>query len=63
MIMEVDESFNFEKKAEMDANNPAVQDWENFVSQFQQRLPWAKKDQKWVLMEQIYRLDRSTGSE
>jgi L-rhamnose mutarotase len=57
MIMEVDETFDFAKKAEMDANNPRVQDWENFISQFQQRLPWAKDDQKWVLMEKIYGLD------
>jgi L-rhamnose mutarotase len=57
MIMEVDETFDFAKKAEMDTNNPRVQDWENFVSQFQQRIPWAKDDQKWVLMEKIYGLD------
>lgn len=61
MIMEVDESFAFEKKAEIDGNNPAVQDWENFVSQFQQRLPWSKEGQKWILMEQIYELDGSNG--
>lgn len=57
MIMEVDDTFDFDRKAEMDANNPQVQDWEEFVSRFQQRLPWAKEGQKWVLMEQIYGLD------
>lgn len=59
MIMEVDEAFDFARKAEMDASNPMVQDWEGFVSQFQQRLPWAKEGEKWVLMEQIYGLDDS----
>jgi L-rhamnose mutarotase len=58
MIMEVDERFNFEEKTKMDAANPEVQDWENFVSQFQQRLPWEKEGQKWVLMEKIYELDK-----
>lgn len=57
MVMEVDETFDFAKKAEMDTNNPRVQDWENIVSQFQQRIPWAKDGQKWVLMEKIYGLD------
>lgn len=61
MIMEVDETFDFGRKAEMDADNPAVQDWEDFVSRFQQRLPWAKEGEKWVLMEQIYSLDQSEG--
>src|SRR5690606_25926753 len=59
MIMEVDRSFDFRRKAEMDANNPQVQDWEDFVSQFQQTLPWAEEGEKWVLMEQIYGLDSS----
>lgn len=59
MIMEVDETFDFARKAEMDASNPMVQDWEGFVSQFQQRLPWAKEGDKWVLMEQIYGLDNN----
>src|SRR5690554_4874132 len=57
MIMEVDEGFDFKKKAKMDAENPQVQDWENFVSEFQQPLPWAKEGEKWVLMEKIYQLD------
>lgn len=57
MIMEVDEQFDFESKTTMDAENSQVQEWENFVSQFQQVLPWAKKGEKWVLMEQIYQLD------
>lgn len=60
MIMEVDESFGFERKTKMDAENPKVQDWENFVSQFQQKLPWAKEGEKWVLMEKIYKLDSGT---
>ncbi|MEX2591973.1 MAG: L-rhamnose mutarotase [Anditalea sp.] len=56
MIMEVDENFDFKRKAQMDAENPQVQEWESFVSTFQQSLPWAKEGEKWVVMEKIYQL-------
>ena len=54
MIMEVDESFDFDKKARMDAENPKVQEWEKLMDTFQQRLPWSAKDEKWVLMKKIF---------
>ncbi|MEO0341380.1 MAG: L-rhamnose mutarotase [Bacteroidota bacterium] len=57
MIMEVDETFSFTRKQEMDANNPAVQDWEQLMWNFQQTLPWAKPGEKWILMEQIFQLE------
>ncbi len=56
MKIEVDENFSFEKKARMDANNEMVVKWEKLMSQFQQPLPWAKEDEKWVLMEPVFRL-------
>ena len=56
MIMEVEESFSFEKKAAMDAANPKVQAWEELMWKFQQALPWAKEGEKWVLMEEIFSL-------
>ena len=56
MIMEVNESFSFEKKDEMDANNPKVREWETLMWTYQQALPTAKEGEKWVLMEQIYQL-------
>ena len=56
MIMEVDESFSFERKDAMDAANPAVQEWEQHVWKYQQALPFAKPGEKWVLMEQIFAL-------
>lgn len=57
MIMEVSESFSFARKEEMDRSNPAVQEWEEFVWQFQQPLPQAKPGEKWVLMEKIFELE------
>lgn len=57
MIMEAGDSFDFEKKSQMDFENPAVQAWENLMSTLQQPLPWAKPGEKWVVMERIFGLD------
>jgi len=56
MIMEVDEVYSDEKKAAMDAANPIVQEWESLMWKFQQALPWAKNGEKWLKMEQIFKL-------
>jgi L-rhamnose mutarotase len=56
MIMEVDESFSFEKKSASDASNPKVQEWEELMWKFQQPLPWAKPGEKWILMNKIFEL-------
>lgn len=56
MIMEVNESFSFEKKSKMDSENSKVQEWENLMWNYQQALPIAKKGEKWMLMEKIYEL-------
>jgi L-rhamnose mutarotase len=57
MILEVNESFSFEKKAESDRRNPAVQEWETLMWQFQQPLPQARPGEKWLLMEEIFKLE------
>ncbi len=54
MIIEVEESFSFEKKSNMDAANPKVQDWEVIMWEFQQALPFAKPGEKWLPMEKIF---------
>jgi L-rhamnose mutarotase len=56
MIMEVNDDFSFEKKAVADASNEKVQEWEKLMWKFQQPLPWAKENEKWILMEQIFKL-------
>ena len=56
MILEVDETFSFERKAKMDANNPKVQEWETLMWKYQQALPTAKAGEKWLLMDKIYAL-------
>jgi L-rhamnose mutarotase len=56
MIMETNESFSFEKKTEMDAANPKVQEWETLMWNYQQPLKNAMKGEKWVLMNKIFQL-------
>lgn len=56
MIMEVGEAFDFDKKVQMDKENPAVQAWEKLMSSLQQPLRWSKPGEKWVVMEKIFSL-------
>ena len=56
MIIEVNESFSFDKKAALDENNPKVQEWETLMWKYQQSLPMAKKNEKWLLLNEIFKL-------
>ena len=56
MIMDTIDSFDFDIKAEMDNDNPKVQEWEQLMWKFQQPLSWAEPGEKWVLMNKIFRL-------
>lgn len=58
MRMDTDDTFSFTAKAAADAANPAVQEWETHVWQYQQALPFAKPGEKWVLMNQIFALNQ-----
>ena len=57
MIMEVNESFSFERKAEADRSDARVQQWEELMWKFQQALPGARPGEKWVLMDRIFKLE------
>ena len=56
MMLEVNDTFSFEKKEKMDANNVKVQEWETLMWKYQQALPTAKPGEKWLLMEKIFQL-------
>jgi|SRR5690606_21504128 len=56
MVIEASEQFDPKVKAEMDMNNPVVQKWEKLMLRFQQPLPWAKQNEKWVEMKKIFAL-------
>ena len=57
MMMEVNESFSFEKKAKSERLDPKVQEWEQLMWKFQQTLPQAKPGEKWLRMERIFKLE------
>jgi L-rhamnose mutarotase len=56
MVLEAGDTFSFEQKAALDAQNPDVQAWEALMWRFQQALPQAKEGEKWLLMERIFEL-------
>lgn len=56
MIMEVNDDFSFERKQKMDEANPKVQVWEELMWKYQQPLPKAAKGEKWMLMDNIFKL-------
>jgi len=57
MIMNVNDSFSFERKSKMDLSNPKVQEWEKLMWKYQQALPYAKEGEKWMLMDKIFELN------
>lgn len=56
MIMEVDDTFSFERKARTDAANNKVQEWETLMWKYQQALPSAQPGEKWKVMDKIFSL-------
>ncbi|WP_158825736.1 L-rhamnose mutarotase [Mucilaginibacter lacusdianchii] len=56
MIMDVNDTFSFDKKAAVDAANDKVQEWEQLMWKYQRPLPQARPGEKWVLMERIFEL-------
>ena len=56
MVMETNDEFSFATKNSMDDDNAKVQEWEQLMWKYQQRLPWAEKEEKWVLMDKIFHI-------
>ena len=56
MTLLTTDEFDFQQKAIADAQNPIVQDWENLMWKYQQALPTALPNQKWMTMKQIFSL-------
>jgi L-rhamnose mutarotase len=55
MVMEVNDTFSFERMDEIN-QNPRSVEWEDLMWGFQQAVPGARPGEKWVLMEQVYKL-------
>ena len=57
MIMDTVPEFDHERDMAKLAQMPRQAEWESYVSKFQQTDSEASADQKWQLMERIYKLD------
>ena len=57
MVMEVSDDFSFEAKADADAADPKVQEWETLMWKYQQSLPMAGPGEKWLLMKRIFKME------
>lgn len=56
MILEAEDSFSFDAKAEKDATNAKAVEWEDLMWKYQQAIPGAKPGEKWLLMHKIFSL-------
>lgn len=56
MIVDTKDDYDPAVKAAIDLAAPKVQEWEQLMWKFQQPLPWAGKNEKWVLMNPIFQL-------
>ncbi|MDD2303464.1 MAG: L-rhamnose mutarotase [Prolixibacteraceae bacterium] len=57
MIMDTVADFDHDKAMAELATKPRQSEWEAYVSRFQQSSAEATADEKWQLMERIYKLD------
>ena len=57
MIMDTVADFDHEKAMVELATKPRQSEWEAYVSRFQQTSSEATADEKWQMMERIYKLD------
>jgi L-rhamnose mutarotase len=57
MIMETVPDFDHDKAMAALAEKPRQSEWESYVSKFQNTSPDATAEEKWQLMERIYKMD------
>ena len=58
MIMDTVGDFDHDKAMTELATKPRQSEWEAYVSRFQQTSAEATADEKWQLMERIYKMDK-----
>jgi L-rhamnose mutarotase len=56
MIAEADDQVDFDAAMAKMATLPRQKEWAEFVARFQQQLPDAKGDEKWLMMERVFKL-------
>jgi len=63
MVMDAGANYDAASKAAVDAASERIQAWEALMGTFQQPLPWAASQQKWVPMTRIFSLAECLTSE
>lgn len=58
MIMDTVPDFDHDRAMDQLAGKPRQSEWEAYVSRFQQTSAEATADEKWQLMERIYKMDK-----
>lgn len=58
MIMDTVPDFNHNEAMKKLANKPRQAEWEAYVSQFQRTSANASADEKWQLMDRIFKMDK-----
>ena len=61
LLIDALDDFSFDRKTTADAKNADVQSWERLMWSFQQGLPWAAPEQKWVPMQSVFCLKNVLG--
>ncbi|MDX2196411.1 MAG: L-rhamnose mutarotase [Cytophagales bacterium] len=56
MLMTVPQDFDFSAQMATLASMPMQNEWENLMWKYQQALPFAKEDEKWVMTKIIFKL-------
>lgn len=62
MVMQVPDGYDAAGKQAADAADPRVQEWEQLMDRYQQRLPWARQGEKWVAMRGIFSLKEALAA-
>jgi L-rhamnose mutarotase len=62
MVLEVDDTFTFERKAAMDAANEHVQAWETMMGKLIQAIPSAKPGARWIPMQRVFELSSASAA-
>jgi len=57
MVLETTENFDLAIDFALMGTLPKQKEWSELMLKFQQRLPFAKEDEHWVLMKQIFNLN------
>lgn len=57
MLLETNDEFDLTRDFARMGTLPKQKEWAELMLKFQQRLPFAKEDEHWVLMKQIFNLN------